>query len=91
MAGADVVGVETGMEDMVGEDDRNKKVKRTGISLHTESGQRRTAQRELLLALLRKADGHMDAAELYEHAHQTDTRLSLSTVYRNLSLFKSLA
>ena len=58
--------------------------------LNGEVGQRHTAQREMLLALIRQAEGHMDATELYERARERQPHLSLSTVYRNLSLFNKL-
>ena len=58
--------------------------------MNGEVRQRHTAQRELLLGLIREADGHIDATGLYERARERRPRLSLSTVYRNLSLFKKL-
>jgi Fur family ferric uptake transcriptional regulator len=54
------------------------------------SSQRVTAQRTLLLELLRKSGGHLDADELYQRARKKNSRISLSTVYRNLQLFKKL-
>jgi Fe2+ or Zn2+ uptake regulation protein len=54
------------------------------------SGRRVTAQRTLLLALLQQSKVHMDAYELYRQARQKYPRISLSTVYRNLQLFKRL-
>lgn len=64
---------------------------RTATSyLNGKPGQRYTAQRELLLGLIRQTDGHVDATELYKRAREWRPRLSLSTVYRNLSLFKQL-
>lgn len=53
-------------------------------------GQRITAQRRLLLELIRKQSGHLDADELYRLAREREPRLSLSTVYRSLTLFKKL-
>ena len=53
-------------------------------------GQRVTSQRKLLLDLLRQSEGHLDAEELYKLAKEHESRISLSTVYRNLSLFKEL-
>ena len=52
--------------------------------------QRTTAQRALLLELIRTAEGHLDSDELYQHARYRQSGLSLSTVYRNLRLFKEL-
>ena len=49
-----------------------------------------TAQRQLLLDMLRQAKGHLDAKELYRRAIETDRNISLATVYRNLRLFKEL-
>ncbi len=49
-----------------------------------------TAQRRLLLDLLREADGHLDAKDLYRRAIERDRQISLATVYRNLRLFKEL-
>ncbi len=49
-----------------------------------------TAQRRLLLNLVRDADGHIDARELYRRASSQDERISLATVYRGLRLFKEL-
>ena len=49
-----------------------------------------TAQRRLLLNLVRDADGHIDARELYRRASNQDERISLATVYRGLHLFKEL-
>ena len=65
-------------------------MKKTKSFVNSEARQRHTAQRELLLDLIREADGHMDATELYERAREKQPRLSLSTVYRSLSLFKKL-
>ena len=49
-----------------------------------------TAQRRLLLDLLREADGHIDAKELYRRASSRDESISPATVYRTLNLFKEL-
>ena len=54
------------------------------------SNQRITAQRTLLLELLHKSGGHLDADELHQRARKKNSRISLSTVYRNLQLFKKL-
>jgi len=52
--------------------------------------QRITSQRRLLLDLLNQSEGHLDADELYRLAKEREPRISLSTVYRNLSLVKEL-
>jgi Fe2+ or Zn2+ uptake regulation protein len=49
-----------------------------------------TAQRRLLLKLIRDAGGHIDAKELYRRAIRSDESISLATVYRNLNLFRKL-
>jgi Fur family ferric uptake transcriptional regulator len=49
-----------------------------------------TAQRQLLLELLRDADEHIDAKELYRRASARDESISPATVYRTLNLFKEL-
>jgi Fe2+ or Zn2+ uptake regulation protein len=53
-------------------------------------GHSMTAQRRLLLGLLRDAEGHIDAKELYRRASARDESISPATVYRNLNLFKEL-
>ena len=49
-----------------------------------------TLQRRLLLELLRQAEGHIDAKELYRRASIRDEAISPATVYRSLNLFKQL-
>ena len=49
-----------------------------------------TSQRRLLLELLRDAEGHIDAKELYRRASARDKSISPATVYRSLNLFKQL-
>jgi len=53
-------------------------------------GKRITPQRRLLLEIIRKSGGHLDAGEIYRRARRRDPRISLSTVYRNLNLLKEL-
>lgn len=53
-------------------------------------GQRMTSQRRLLLDIIRSSNEHLDADELYRQAKEKDSRISLSTVYRNLSLLKDV-
>ena len=53
-------------------------------------GERMTWQRRLLLELISQAGGHLDADELFRRAKEREPRISLSTVYRNLRLFKKL-
>ncbi len=54
------------------------------------ASRRVTAQRTLLLELLQQSPEHMDAEELHQKAREQNARMSLSTVYRNLQLFKEL-
>jgi Fur family ferric uptake transcriptional regulator len=49
-----------------------------------------TNQRRLLLDLLRDAEGHIDAKELYRRASIRDESISPATVYRTLNLFTEL-
>jgi Fe2+ or Zn2+ uptake regulation protein len=43
-----------------------------------------------LLDLIQQSGGHLDADELHRKAKKRYPRISLSTVYRNLQLFKKL-
>lgn len=62
------------------------------------AGKRITPQRRLVLAILAQASeeqkvgypdaGHLDAYDIYERARREDGSLSLSTVYRTLSILK---
>jgi Fe2+ or Zn2+ uptake regulation protein len=47
-----------------------------------------TPQRRLVLGILADADRHLDAQDIYERGRSQDARLSLSTVYRTLSVLK---
>jgi len=49
-----------------------------------------TTQRRLLLELIRDAEGHLDAKELYRRAIARDQSIGPATVYRSLNLFKEL-
>ena len=51
---------------------------------------RTTQQRRLLLDLIYRAQGHLDADEIYRQAKEKEARISLATIYRNLKLFKEL-
>ena len=53
-------------------------------------GRRLTGQRRLLLGLIQGAQAHIDADDLYRLAREYEPRISLSTVYRTLRLFKDL-
>ena len=54
------------------------------------SGRSVTNQRKLLLDLIYRAKGHLDADELFRRAKEQQQRISLATVYRNLKLFKEM-
>jgi len=51
---------------------------------------RTTEQRQLIQEILQQADGHLDADEIYRQARQKLPSISLSTIYRNLQVFKKL-
>jgi len=53
-------------------------------------GPRSTGQRRLILEIIQQAKGHLDADDIYQQARQKRPNISLSTVYRNLQLFKDL-
>jgi len=57
---------------------------------NTIQGHSMTSQRRLLLELLRDAEGHIDAKELYRRASIRDESIGPATVYRSLNLFKEL-
>ena len=54
------------------------------------SGLRATNQRALVLDIIRKGEGHLDADEVYRRARTKQPTLSLSTVYRTLQALKKL-
>ena len=53
-------------------------------------GHFRTSQRRLLMELIKEAEGHLDAKELFHRARVKDESICPATVYRNLNLFKEL-
>ena len=53
-----------------------------------QEGYRVTQQRDRLLDVIERASGHLDADGIYRLARERDHRISLSTVYRTLSLLK---
>jgi Fe2+ or Zn2+ uptake regulation protein len=53
-----------------------------------KSGKRLTSQRALILDIIRRGKGHLDADEIYRQARAVQPRLSLSTVYRTLKVLK---
>lgn len=61
---------------------RNKKTEMQG---HPQ-----TRQRQMLLEIIRAANRHIDAKELFKLANNKDSSISSATVYRSLKLFKKL-
>jgi len=57
-------------------------------SKDTRFAGRATQQRNLVLSIIERADRHLDADEIYARARKRSPNISLSTVYRNLQLFK---
>ena len=49
-----------------------------------------TAQRQLLLDVIHKSSGPLNAKELYQMVSKKDKTISLATVYRALKLFKEM-
>jgi len=52
------------------------------------SGIKITSQRALILEIIRKGQGHLDADEIYRRARVKQPLISLSTVYRTLKALK---
>ena len=59
-------------------------------SIDWKLSRRSTEQRQLIHDILQHADGHLDADEIYQRARLKSPGISLSTVYRNLQMFKEL-
>ncbi|UCD09342.1 MAG: transcriptional repressor [Dehalococcoidales bacterium] len=72
---------------MASEISKNKKKNR---ELLNEAGLRNTSQRQSILDIIRRGQGHLDADEVYRRARKKQPRLSLSTVYRTLQTLKEL-
>ena len=49
---------------------------------------RSTEQRGLIREILQHTDGHLDADEIHQQARERSPSISLSTIYRNLNVFK---
>ena len=67
---------------------RKKDLADTGRTALSIAGTRVTNQRALILEIIRRGQGHLDADEIYRRARQKRPRLSLSTVYRTLQALK---
>ena len=63
---------------------------RIRIILITMKDRFTTTHRQLLLEILREANRHLNAKELFQEAVNIDPHISLATVYRNLRLFEEL-
>ena len=61
-----------------------------GNELNRKLKRRSTEQRELIRQILQHADEHLDADKIYQQARQRSPSISLSTVYRNLQVFKEM-
>jgi Fur family ferric uptake transcriptional regulator len=71
----------------MGKNMKSLAIKRTALR---NEGVRVTSQRELILEVIRRGEGHLDADEVYRQARAEQPNISLSTVYRNLQLFKRI-
>lgn len=65
-------------------------MKQSNVKTLDMAGIRATNQRALIMEIIRRGQGHLDADEIYRRARQKQPRLSLSTVYRTLQLLKKL-
>lgn len=64
---------------------KDTKISRAALN---RAGMRITSQRALILEIMRRGRGHLDADEVYRRARARKPRLSLSTVYRTLGALK---
>ena len=71
----------------------NKDTGKNKSSRLKTAGLRNTAQRALIMDIIRKGQGqtHLDADEVYRQAKEKQPRISLSTVYRTLQKLKNLS
>ena len=68
----------------------NTRIVEADLGALSKAGGRVTAQRALILDIIRQGQGHLDADEVYRRAREKQPYISLSTVYRTLQLFKKL-
>jgi Fur family ferric uptake transcriptional regulator len=54
------------------------------------AGKRLTAQRRLILEVLKEGEGHLDAEMVHDRVKARDPRISLATVYRTLAVFQEM-
>ena len=58
-------------------------------AIHAQ-GLRATRQRQIVLDVLQRNPGHLDAEAIHDQVKMQDPRISLATVYRTLALLKRL-
>jgi Fur family transcriptional regulator, peroxide stress response regulator len=63
-------------------DQSQHQVKKTAL----DRGYRQTAQRAMILAEVKAADGHLTAGEIFERVRRRDPKVAYGTVYRSLHL-----
>lgn len=68
----------------------NRKSAQNNRKALNAAGLRNTAQRTLIMDIIRQGQGHLDADEVHRRAKLKQPRLSLSTVYRTLQKLKGL-
>ena len=56
----------------------------------SSSGKRVTRQRALIMEIIRRGRGHLDADEIYRRAREKEPHISLSTIYRTLQVLKQV-
>ncbi|MEA2582139.1 MAG: Fur family transcriptional regulator, peroxide stress response regulator [Thermomicrobiales bacterium] len=64
------------------EQQRHHEVKTAAI----DRGYRQTAQRAMILAEVKAADGHLTAGEIFERVRRKDPKVGYGTIYRSLHL-----
>lgn len=55
-----------------------------------QQGYRMTPQREMILEVIHRGDGHLTADEIYQKVHAKSPAVNLATIYRTLELLKAL-
>ncbi len=55
-----------------------------------QEGKRMTAQRAMLLRIIEESSQHLDAEAIHRQAQERGSRMSLSTVYRNLRILAQM-
>jgi Fur family ferric uptake transcriptional regulator len=60
------------------------------VQLLRETGHKLTPQRLMVLSVIRHAEGHLRAAEIFERVTETYPYVDISTVYRTMAVLKEL-